>query len=100
MRTPTRGVAPAPTTSCVLVAAAQDAQRLLALVARGAVEDQDAVEVVHLVLDHARLEPGRLDRDRLAAARPRADAHVDRALDVHRHAGQAEAALLGDLLVL
>ncbi len=37
-------------------ALAQGAHRLLALVAARAVEDQDAVEVVDLVLDHARLE--------------------------------------------
>ena len=53
----------------VLLAAAQDAQRLLALVARGAVEDQHAVEVVHLVLDHARLETRGLDRDAPLRAR-------------------------------
>ena len=35
---------------------AQGAHALLALVARGAVEDQHAVEVVHLVLDHTGLE--------------------------------------------
>ena len=55
----------------------------LALVARRAVEDQDAVEVVHLVLDDAGLEARGLDR---AIGSPslvlRADAHVDRALDV------------------
>ena len=45
---------------------AQLAQRALALVAGGAVQDQHAVEVVHLVLDHAGLEAGRLDHAGLA----------------------------------
>ena len=48
----------------------------------GAVEDQDAVEVVHLVLDHARLETRGLDQDRLAVLVARVHAHVDRPLDV------------------
>ena len=55
---------------------------------RRAVEDQHAVEVVHLVLDHARLEPGRLEQDRLAVLVLRADAHVQRALDVDRTRGR------------
>ena len=42
---------------CCSPAAAQGAQRFLALLLGGAIEDQDPVEVVHLVLDHARLEP-------------------------------------------
>ena len=41
---------------------AEDPQGLLALLARDPVEDQDAVEVVHLVLEDARVESGRLDR--------------------------------------
>jgi hypothetical protein len=36
---------------------AEGAHRLLALVARGAVEDQDPVEVIDLVLNHAGFEP-------------------------------------------
>ena len=50
----------------VAAAFAQRPQRALALVARGAVEDQDPVEVVDLVLEDPRLEPGGLERDRLA----------------------------------
>ena len=67
----------------------------LALGAGGAVEDQDPVEVVDLVLEDARLEPRGLDRDRLALDVAAGDAGVQRPLDVHRHPRQAEAALLG-----
>ena len=50
---------------------------------------------------HARLEARGLDRRAPRRARPGArDAHVHRALDVDEDAGQAEAALLDDLLVL
>ena len=59
-----------------LAALAQDPQRLLALLLAGAVDDQDAVEVVHLVLEHARLEARCLDQDRLAVLVLRADADV------------------------
>src|SRR5437667_6392432 len=79
---------------------AQGPHRLLALVARGAVEDEHAVEVVDLVLDDARLEPAGLDLDRLAVLVARADADVDRALDVDDHAGQRQAPLLHDLGLL
>ena len=64
-----------------------------------AVEDQAAVEVVHLVLDDAGLEARRLDRDLSPSGVLGADAHVDRALDVDVDAGQAQAALLHDVLV-
>src|SRR3954454_11076070 len=70
-----------------LVPLAQDPHGLLALVARRAVEDEDAVEVVHLVLDDPRLETGRLDHDRLAVRITGAHPHVDGALDVHVDAG-------------
>src|SRR4051812_49064011 len=79
---------------------AQGAHALLALIARGAVEDEDAVEVVDLVLDHARFQAAGLDEDVLAVAVLGAHADVDRALDVDVHGGQAETALLGPLLVL
>ena len=79
---------------------AQGPHRLLALVARRAVEDQDAVEVVHLVLEHARLEPGRLDEQLVAVLVGRLDADVHRALDLDEHAGQRQAALLGGLALL
>ena len=66
-----------------------------------AVEDQDAVEVVHLVLDDPRLQAARPRRAIvLALLVLGADAHVDRALDVDVDGGQAQAALLGPLLVL
>src|SRR5207244_13094504 len=76
---------------------AQGAHRLLALVARGAVEDEHAVQVVDLVLDDARLQPAGLDLDRLAVLVARAAADVDRALHVDDHAGQRQAPLLHDL---
>src|SRR5206468_7046864 len=79
---------------------AQGPHRLLALVARGAVEDEHAVEMVDLVLDDARLEPAGLDLDRLAVLVARADADVDWALDIDDDAGQRQAALLHDLGLL
>src|SRR4051794_15690780 len=79
---------------------AQRPHRRLALVARRAVEDENAVEVVHLVLDHAGLEAARLDEDRVSVLVLGADAHVHGALDVDEHVGQRQASLLGDLLVL
>ena len=80
----------------VAAALAQGPQRALALRARRPVEDQDAVEVVDLVLEDPRLEAGGLDHDRLAVDVEAADAGVQRPLDVHRDPRQAEAALLGD----
>jgi hypothetical protein len=56
--------------------------------------------VVHLVLDHARLEARCLDEQRLAVAVAGPDADVDRALDVDVDAREAEAALLHPLLVI
>src|SRR3954466_5616097 len=82
-----------------LLALAHRAHRRLALLARRAVEDEDAVEVVELVLDDARLEAGGLDDEVLAELVAGADADGDRALDVDEHERQAQAALLGDLLV-
>ena len=67
---------------------------LLALIAARPVEDEDAVEVVDLVLDHARLEPGRLDRQRRAVLVAGAHAHVHGPLDLDPDAGQRQAALL------
>ena len=65
-----------------------------------AVEHQDAVEVVDLVLEHARLEAGGLDRERRAVLVAAADAEVHEALDVDADAGDAEAALLERLGLL
>ena len=59
-----------------------------------AVEDQDAVEVIDLVLQHPCLEAGCLDQQRLAPAVEPAHSGVQRALDVHRDAGDAQAPLL------
>src|SRR5437763_7636819 len=68
---------PANTTLMPLLAAvAQRAQRLAALLGRGAVQDQDAVEVVHLVLDHAGLVALGLQRD--LVPREVLRAHADR----------------------
>src|SRR3954452_15754199 len=64
---------------------AQRAHRLLALVARRAVQDQDAVEVIHLVLEHARLQARGLDQHVVAALVLAADAHVDRPLDLDEY---------------
>ena len=61
---------------------AQRSHRRLALLALGAIEDQDAVEVVDLVLEHARLEPRGLEQQRPALDVDAADAGVQRALDV------------------
>src|SRR5438132_7202483 len=80
----------------VAAALAQGAQGALALGAGCPVEDQDAVEVVELVLEHPRLEARRLEPNRLAIDVETAEAGVQRALDVHRDPRQAEAALLGD----
>ena len=77
-------------TDPALLRLAERAHRFLALLARGAIEDQDPVEVVHLVLDDAGLEAGRLDDLGLAPLVERADAHVDRALDVDDLALRAE----------
>ena len=80
----------------VAAALAQRPQRSLALRRAGPVEDQDAVEVVDLVLEDPRLEARGLEQDRLAVGVEAADAGVQRALDVDRDPRQAEAALLGD----
>src|SRR5215210_7381162 len=82
-----------------LLGLAQLPQRALALVARSALQDQHAVEVVHLVLDHARLEAGCLDQALLALLVERAHADVDWAVDIDGHAGDRQAALLAELLV-
>src|SRR5919109_4554197 len=77
---------------------AELAQRALALVARRAVEDEDAVEVIHLVLDHAGLEAGGLDEAALPLLVERSHADVNRALDINGDAGDREAALVEDIL--
>src|SRR4051794_12790323 len=77
----------------------QGPHALLALVARSAVQDQHAVEVVHLVLDDPGLEAAGFHEDVLARLVLGADPYVDRALDVDMDGRQAEAALLGPLLV-
>ncbi len=52
------------------------------------------------MLDHARLEAGGLHHAVLALLVAGADANVHRAVDVHDHAGDREAALLEGLLVV
>ena len=52
------------------------------------------------MLDHACLEPRRLDQDRLPTLVLGADADVDRPFDVDEHPGQAEAALLERLALV
>src|SRR5215212_2193148 len=66
---------------------AELAEGALALVARGPVQDQDAVQVVYLVLDHAGLEARGLDEARAALLVECAYAHVHGALDVDGDAG-------------
>src|SRR6201999_913362 len=78
----------------------QRPQRRLALLAFGAVEDQDPVEVVDLVLEDARLESRGLDRDGVAVDVATGEASVQGALDVHRHPRKDEAALLGNRQLL
>ena len=46
------------------------------------------------MLDHARLEPGRLEQQRLPLLVERADADLDRPLDLDADTGKREAALL------
>src|SRR5215211_3581887 len=78
----------------------QRPHRLAALLAARAVQDQDAVEVVHLVLDDPRLQPRGLHEPLVALLVPRAHPHVHRALHVHLDAGDRQAALLEGLAVL
>ena len=73
---------------------AQHAHRFLALRPADPVEHQNAVQVVDLVLNHARLQPGGLNHQRLSVFVERIDADVHRTLDVDVHRRQAEAALL------
>ncbi len=83
-----------------LLGFAHRAHGQLALRARDAIEDQRAIEMVDLVLDHARLEPLCLDLERLAGLVLAAYSHLGGALDLDVHAGEAETALLGDLQLL
>src|SRR6188472_2974515 len=77
----------------VAAALAQGPQGALALRPRRAVEDQDPVEVVELMLQHPGLEAGGLDPHRLAVDVETAEARVQGPLDVHRDPRQAETAL-------
>src|SRR4051794_35574902 len=74
---------------------AEGADRVPALILRGPIEDQDAVQVVELVLDHAGLETRRLDNAVAAVLVLGADPDVDRPLHVDEDAGDRQAALLG-----
>src|SRR5581483_11879412 len=77
-------------------ALAQRPQRRLALVPDGPVEHQHAVEVVDLVLEHARLEPGRLDLQRRAGDVDAAHPGEQGALHVDGYAWKAQTPLLRD----
>src|SRR5262245_7774687 len=79
----------------VRAALAERAEGTLALLLLGAVQHQDSVEVVDLVLDHAGLESGRLQGDRLTADVDGARPDEQGPLHVHDDAREAEAALLG-----
>src|SRR3954454_4988231 len=79
---------------------AEGTHALLALVARGAVEDEDAVEVVHLVLDDPGLQARGLDEDRLPPPVLGLEAEWDGAFGGDVDGPGAEGALLRTLLVL
>ena len=79
------------------LAFAQLAQGASPLLAGGAFDDEDAVEVVGLVLDHARLETLGLVLEAPAAQVATAHPHGGGTLDRHRHARQAETTLVGHL---
>src|SRR6185312_10490116 len=79
---------------------AQRAHCLLALILAGPVEDQHSVEMVHLVLDHARLEARGLDQDLAAALVASAHSHMKRALHVDRYAGKTETGFLEQVLLV
>src|SRR5437763_7065873 len=84
----------------LLFGLAERAHGFLALLLARAVEDQHAVEVVDLVLDHSCLEPGGLHAALGAVLVLRLHADIDRTLDVDGDAGDREAALLEALLVV
>jgi hypothetical protein len=73
---------------------------LAALVAARPLEDEHAVEVIHLVLDHAGLQARGLDQPVLALLVAGAHAHVHGTLHVDLDARDREAALLQDLAVV
>jgi hypothetical protein len=78
----------------------QRRQRLAARFRRGAVDDQDAVEVVDLVLHAPRTTAFQVERHLLAALVSSLDPHRGRALHRNEHALKGQAALvLGDDLV-
>src|SRR5262245_26677151 len=79
---------------------AHRAHRLLARLAGDAIQDQHAIEVVHLVLDHPGSQPVGLDLELTPARVARAHSHARRALDLDVHAGQAQAPLFGELALL
>jgi len=60
-----------------------------------AVDEEDPVEVVQLVLEHARAQPPRVDGHRLAVGVPGLDLHPRRACDRREDARDRETALLG-----
>src|SRR5579859_5312410 len=97
---PRKTVRTQPVSSGGLLGVAEDAHRLLALFARGTVEDEHPVEVIHLVLDDPGLEARGLDEHGRAVLVLGPDTHVDRTLHVEQHGRKAEAALLHRLGLL
>src|ERR1019366_6131986 len=75
------------------------ARRLLRL-ARDAVEDQNAAQMVYLVLDDTCRQPLRLDLELLPGLVLRTHPHLCRALHLDVNRGQAQASLFRDLELL
>ena len=86
--------------AAALLRLAHRAHGLLARLAGDAVEDQDPVEMVDLVLDHARDEPVGLDLQLLSRLVHGADANACRALDLDVDPRQAQASLHARLELL
>src|SRR5262245_26405109 len=78
----------------------QARERRAARLLRRAVDDQDPVEVVELVLGDARGEALELERELLAVDSLALETHGGRALDRGEHAREREAALLVDLALV
>src|ERR1019366_8246535 len=83
-----------------LLRLAHRAPRLLARLARDAVEDQNAAQMVYLVLDDTCRQPLRLDLELLPGLVLRTHPHLCRALHLDVNRGQAQASLFRDLELL
>src|SRR5450631_2953991 len=86
--------------SLVALAIAPGAHRIAPLRLARAIEHQDAVEMIDLVRQHARLETRRLNRHRRAVLVGTGDAQMDEPLDVDADSGNAQAPLLERLGLL